>query len=86
MPRHILVHERVHERHPGVTEEDVRGAWAHALSARTRSYGPPDVIAAAGLDTKGRMIEMLGIEMADGSVLVYHAMRLTTKMARALGL
>ena len=59
---------------------------ANALSARTREFGPPDVIAAAGADTKGRMIEMLGIKMEDDSVVVYHAMKLTQKMAQELAL
>lgn len=82
----VEVLPRVSLSHPDVTDDDVRMAWTNALSARTREFGPPDVIAAAGADTKGRMIEMLGIEMEDGSVVVYHAMRLTQKMAQELAL
>lgn len=86
MRHRIEVQPRVHERHPDVDEADVLTAWRNAKSIRTREFGPPDVIAAAGADTKGRMIEMLGVEMADGSVSVYHAMKLTDKMASELGL
>ena len=32
------------------------------------------------------MIEMVGVEMEDGTVLVYHAMKLTKKMSTELGL
>jgi hypothetical protein len=38
------------------------------------------------MDTKGRLIEMVSVELEDGGVLVYHAMRLTAKMARELEL
>lgn len=82
----ILTHPRVMERHPDVTEEDVAMAWSHAIAMRHRSFDPPVHIAAAGVDTKGRLIEMIGVELEDGGILVYHAMRLTAKMARELEL
>ncbi|MBR2834354.1 MAG: hypothetical protein IKE43_01370 [Coriobacteriales bacterium] len=86
MNKEIEVQDRVHKRHPDVTENDVLTAWHNALAARTREFGPPDIIAAAGMDSKGRLIEMLGVEMADGKVSIYHAMKLTKKMASELGL
>lgn len=43
-------------------------------------------VAAAGAGARGRMIEMVGAELEGGGVLIYHAMRLTAKMARELGL
>jgi hypothetical protein len=75
----IEVLARVSLNHPDVSDDDVRVAWLNALSVRTREFGPPDVIAATGADTKGRIIEMLGVEMEDDSVVVYHAMKLTQK-------
>lgn len=51
-----------------------------------RSYEPPDVYAAAGADGKGRMLELLGVELEDDTLLVYHAMRLTRKMRNELGI
>lgn len=62
----ILTHPRVMERHPDVTEEDVAMAWSHAIAMRHRSFDPPVHIAAAGVDTKGRLIEMIGVELEDG--------------------
>lgn len=82
----IDVHPRVTERHPDVTEDDVATAWRNAVAMRRRNFDPPSHVAAAGVDTKGRLIEMVGIEEEDGGVYVYHAMRLTVKMARELGL
>lgn len=82
----VTVHQRVSERHPDVTEEDVVAAWTHATAMRYRNFDPPAHISAAGLDTKGRMIEMVGVELEDGGVLVYHAMKLRPKIADELGL
>ena len=78
----IEVHHRVSERHPDVTDDDVVTAWENAVAMRHRNFDPPAYVAAAGMDTKGRLIEMVGVELEDGGVLVYHAMRLTAKMAR----
>ena len=44
----------------------------------------PDCYAAAGADPRGRMIEMVGVELEDSRLLIFHAMRLTTKMADEL--
>lgn len=82
----IEVHPRVSARHPDVTEEDVASAWKSAVAVRHRNFDPPAHVAAAGVDTKGRLIEMVGVELEGGGVLVYHAMRLTAKMARELEL
>lgn len=82
----IEVHPRVAARHPDVTDVDVVAAWGNAVAMRHRNFDPPAHIAAAGLDTKGRMIEMVGVELEDGGVLVYHAMKITPKMASELGL
>lgn len=44
----------------------------------------PDYYAAAGADPRGRMIEMVGVELEDNRLLIFHAMRLTAKMADEL--
>ena len=51
MNKEIGVQDRVHKRHPDVTENDVLTAWHNALAARTREFDPPDTIAAAGIDS-----------------------------------
>ena len=86
MAGRVDVHPRIAARHPDMTDDDVVAAWGNAAAMRRRNFDPPAHIAAAGLDTKGRMIEMVGVEMEDGTVLVYHAMKLTKKMATELGL
>lgn len=40
----------------------------------------------SGADRKGRLLEFAGKETEDGSLLVYHAMKLTRKMQLELGL
>lgn len=82
----VEVHPRISAKHPDVTDEDVITAWRHAVAMRHRNFDPPAHIAAAGLDTKGRLIEMVGLEFEDGGILVYHAMKLTPKMANELEL
>ena len=82
----IVVHPRVLSRHPEISEEDVVAALKNAVAIVNRTYDPPDIYAAAGADRKGRMLEVLGVEMDDGRFLVYHAMKLTAKMGRELGL
>jgi hypothetical protein len=51
-----------------------------------RTYNPPDYYAAAGMDTKGRMLELVGVETEDGAIMIFHAMKLTEKMRKELGL
>lgn len=82
----IFVHPRVGARHPDISEADVVTAWQNAISMRYRDFGMPMHILAAGMDAKGRMIEMVGAEQEDGTLIVYHAMRLTEKAAKELGL
>lgn len=69
-----------------MSEADVIAAWGNALSMRHRNFDPPAHIMAAGVDTRGRLIEMLGVELENDDILVYHAMRLTAKAAHELGL
>lgn len=82
----IIVHDRVSQRHPDVSQEDAVQAWRNAIAIVNRTYNPPDAYAAAGSDGKGRMLELLGIELEDGTLMIYHAMRLTRKMCAELGL
>lgn len=80
----VIVRPRVMERHPYLTAEDVLRAVRMHKAVRRRNFDPPCHFAIAGLDTKGRMIEVLGAEQEDGTLIVYHAMKLTEKMAKEL--
>ena len=85
-PDHIIVSPRVHAKHPSIEEEDVITAWRNAIAIRNRTYCPPDYYAAAGADSKGRLLEMVGVELEDGTVNIFHAMKLQDSMKEELGL
>lgn len=80
----VQVHARVHERHPEISDEDVRHAYSNVYAMRMRDYNLPCHFVLAGIDVKGRMLELVGVELSDDSVLIYHAMKLTTKVAKEL--
>lgn len=84
--RELEVHRWISLRHPEVTTRDVETAWRNAVAMRLRTMEPPAHIIAAGADSKGRLIEMIGVELDNGQVLVYHAQKLTAKMQAELGL
>lgn len=70
----------------GLSEKDILSAWKNPRAVRIRNFDIPSIYAAAGPDTRGNLIELLLAEQEDGSFIAYHAMKLTTKMARELGL
>ena len=80
----ITVHPPITRRHPDIQVADVESAWRSAIAVRRRNYDPPEYYAAAGADSHGRLLEMVGVELDDGSLLIFHAMRLTDKMAQEL--
>lgn len=84
--RKLKVHQRITLRHPEIATHDVETAWRNAAAMRLRTMEPPAHIIAAGADSKGRLIEMIGVELDNGQVLVYHAQKLTAKMQAELGL
>ena len=81
----IMVSQRIHKKHPEIEDEDVITAWRNAVAIRNRTYSPPDYYAAAGADSKGRMLEMLGVELEDGTVNIFHAMKLQDGTRKELG-
>ena len=70
----IVVHPRVLERHPELSEEDVVTAWESSLDMCLRVDSPhfPEYVC-IGYDSKGRRLEMVGAMTRDGW-LIYHAM------------
>lgn len=65
------IHSRIHERHPEISDDDVRFAWSHYSIGAVRVPGEREV--RLGFDTQGRQLEMVGVLTVDGW-LVYHAM------------
>jgi len=85
----IIIHLRIHQRRPEIEDEDVITAWMNAFVVRERTDSSPGAVrylAAAGLDRKNRLLEMIGVETEDDGVVIYHAMKLTDKMKTELGL
>ena len=69
-----------------VTEKDIELAVDNAIAVRCRNFDPPCHYALAGADESGNLIEVLVAEAEDEELVAYHAMKLTSKMAKELGL
>lgn len=74
----VVIHPRIMERHPELAEEDVREAW-EGYVRMTRRVGIDSYWVAVGFDLKGRAIEMVAVETADGGWYVYHALTPPTR-------
>ena len=82
----IVIHPRVMEPHPELSEEDVRAAW-EAYVRMSRWEGNDDYFVAVGFDAKGCAIEMVAVELLDGGWYIFHAFTPPTKSVLAeLGL
>lgn len=78
----VRIHQRVHERHPELDDSDVETAWENYRFAAVRIPGEQEM--RTGYDPRGRYIEMVGVLLADGAWLVYHAMTPPSKKERLL--
>lgn len=69
----VIVHRRVIDGHPQLSEGDVIYAWRHSYYEALRPESPnfPEHLW-IGRDARGREIEMVGTMMRDGW-LIYHA-------------
>jgi len=83
-PSHLRVLECA-KKH-GFGEDEIVRAWQNAIAMRYRNFDAPAIIAAAGADSHGVLMELLGGEQEDGTVVIFHAMHLTIKMASELDL
>lgn len=71
----IHVADRVHERHPELTADDVVTAFRSVMVDAERRNG---TWLAVGLDAHGRNVELL-YKVLDNDVLIYHAFTPPTK-------
>ena len=74
MGRCIVVHGRVMERHPEISPDDVAHAWVSRVASATRRTGHADQTVVVGFDARGRLLEMVAVELEDGTPLVFHCM------------
>ena len=73
----VNIHERITERHPEITEDDVRSAFGNMIRCRQRATGE---FVAVGSDSNSRMLELVYVQnFFDNSFLVYHAQTPPTK-------
>lgn len=83
----LLVHPRIHERHPDVTDEDVRATWRNQVKRRKREGLHPPQYAAVGFDAKGRLLQVVVVyDPGRDTILAFHAMKATQSMLNELGL
>jgi hypothetical protein len=76
-----VVHPRVRERHPELSEKDVLDAWRNCIRSVPRQEKVSLDYIALGADSKGRLIEMIALCSPEGDWLIYHAMTPPTKKA-----
>ena len=70
----VIVHKRIMERHPELTEQDVLDAWENAFTYATRTHcARPFETMALGYDGKSRLIEMIALPK-NACWMIYHAM------------
>ncbi|KAB7789684.1 hypothetical protein [Bifidobacterium leontopitheci] len=74
----VIVHPRVHERHPDISDEDVLKAWHNVLLSAPRDNGTGSWVS-IGMDDNGRLLEMVSVHNDAGQWLIYHAMTPPTK-------
>ncbi|WEV59255.1 hypothetical protein OZX67_01400 [Bifidobacterium sp. ESL0728] len=67
-----VVDPRIHQRHPELTDDDVRAAWHAKLLVGPRR--PNGDWASIGLDGNGRLLEMVATIDGNGNFLIFHAM------------
>ncbi|MDE8703310.1 hypothetical protein PZH32_10110 [Adlercreutzia equolifaciens] len=70
----IIVHPRVLQRHPDLSEADVLSAWENMISFLPRLESSPMRYIAIGSDPRGRLIEMVAQKASDGTWVIFHAM------------
>ena len=75
----VLVHPRIRERHPDISEQDVLDAWNACLRAVPRFNRSSNEYVAVGCDAKGRLVEMVAERLGVDTWLVFHALTLPTR-------
>jgi len=70
----VVVHPRIFEKHPEISEQDVLDAWHSCFRSRSRIDKNPHEYIAIGADRQGRLLELVAKCSVDGDWLIYHAM------------
>ncbi|MDF7663342.1 hypothetical protein PT282_01425 [Bifidobacterium sp. ESL0763] len=78
MSQDPIIAERIHRRHPQLRDADVKAAW-HAILHMERRRSNPTQWLAIGVDSNGRLLEMIATYEKDGVWLIFHALTPPTK-------
>ena len=70
----VYIHQRVHERHPELSDVDVISAWNNQYRSTMRETDRGIRFVAVGFDPNSRHVEMVAVELEGGHWLIYHAM------------
>lgn len=82
----IIVAERIRQRHPDISDEDVRTAWSHPVRSGRRNGTDPTRYIAVGFDRSGRALEMCAVlSRSGGAWYVFHAQEAQASMLHELG-
>jgi hypothetical protein len=82
-PMKLIVHPRIHEKHPELSDEDVKAAFRGIFKHIRRSDGD---LVGVGMDGKRRLVEMVA-RCHDDAVIVCHAFTPPTqKVMRGIGM
>lgn len=68
----VIVHPRIHRKHPNITDEEVLFAWEHIIKWVHKLDTELADIVAIGVDSKARLMELIAVEDNDG-YMIYHA-------------
>ena len=76
-----IVHPRVHEKHPELTDAEVLEAWASCIVAAPRLDRDPREYLAIGADGRRRLVEMVARRTDSGVFVIFHAFTPPTRKA-----
>jgi len=80
----ITIHPRVHQKHMDIEDEDALIAVRQAIRTRPRMTEPRQW-AGIGMDSNGRVLEFVAVELSEDEWLVFHVAHVTGKMRQELG-
>ncbi|MCL2526335.1 MAG: hypothetical protein FWE46_04715 [Coriobacteriia bacterium] len=82
----IRVHPRIARKHPEISNQDVEAVIRSPIAMRRRNFELPSHFVLAGVDTRGRLLQVVGALQEDGTFLAYHSLKLTRAVAVELEL
>lgn len=83
----VIVHPRIHSRHPEISDQDVIDAWDGCMRSIPRLADNAGEFILLGCDSRGRLIEMVAKRLDVDDWLIFHAVTPPTKKTlKELGL